>query len=86
MDLYPTPIPAGYTYKTRNFDGTFNEFYASVLILGETRKSYLVRIAVPLGNHRAGDRMTVRKHNVTLKAATPAHAREHDYSNAYWQK
>ena len=85
MNLYPTPITASYTYKTRNFDGTFNSFHASVLILGETEKSYLVQTSVPLGAHRVGDRLTVRKHNVRRKPEGPVPVRKYDYSNAYWQ-
>lgn len=86
MNLYPIPILASYIYKTRNFDGTYNSFYSSVLILGETEKSYLVQTSVPLGHHRVGDRLTVRKHNVRRKQAAQAPVREYDYRNAYWQK
>ena len=87
MTLYPTPVPASYTYWTRNYDGSYNRFYASVLILGETEKSYLVQTSVPLGSHRAGDRLTVRKHNVKPKGQSrrPS-SREHDYTNEFWNQ
>lgn len=92
---YPTPIRAGYTYKSRNWDGSYNYFHTSVEIIGETEKSYRVKLLNPVGPHHAGDVTTVRKHNVKFKkgekpASAPAPepeskpGREYDYTDAFW--
>jgi len=82
MKPFSDPIPGHYTYKSRNFDGSFNQEYTSVLILGETDRSFLVQILSPVGTHRKGDKMTVRKHNVRQKSTKP----EYDYTNAPWNR
>ena len=64
METYSTPVPASYTYRTRNFDGTFNLFHVKVNIVGESPKSYLVETLTPLAGIKRLSRMTVRKHNV----------------------
>lgn len=88
MNTYPTPIRGYYTYRTRNFDGTFNQFIVSVLVIGETEKRYKVKISAPLGSHRVGDIMTVCKHNVRIpgqQQPKPARLqRKFDYTNAFW--
>jgi hypothetical protein len=91
MKMYTMPVKGGYQYKKRNFDGSFNLFYLTVEVLGETEKSYLIRISVPVDGHPAKSTMTVRKHNVRLHgmstatpAPTPAPRRQHDYSTAWW--
>lgn len=87
MEMYDTPQRGNYTYRTRNFDGTFNTYYTSCDVLGESAASFLVRIMVPLGNHPARSTMTVRKHNVRLHGTTATPKRkEYDYSAAYWNK
>lgn len=86
MNMYATPLRGGYTYRTRNFDGTFNTFYTTVEVLGETAASFLIRILVPLGGHKAKSTMTVRRHNVRLHTEpNPAEEKpRHDYSDAWW--
>lgn len=80
---YPQPRSGRYTYRRRNFDGSFTVFYTSVLVLGESEKSYKVKITVSLGNHPAGDTLKVRKRNVSFGSTEP---RTHDYSDAYWNR
>ena len=70
-----------YTYRTRNYDGTFNQFHVMVEIVGETARSYRIRLLQPLYGHQIGKLMTVRRHNVRLnQQPTP----KHDHSNAWW--
>lgn len=89
MEMYAEPKRGGYTHRTRNYDGTFNTHYLTVEVLGETDKSYLVKVFVPIGGKPAGSRMTVRKHNVKIQGeqpvAAPRPARRYvDCTNAYW--
>ena len=70
-----------YTYRTRNYDGTFNQFHVLVEVIGETARSYRIRLLQPLYGHQIGKLMTVRRHNVRLNhLPTP----KHDHSNAWW--
>lgn len=70
-----------YTYRTRNYDGTFNQFHVLVEVIGETARSYRIRLLQPLYGHQIGKLMTVRRHNVCLnQQPTP----KHDHSNAWW--
>jgi len=87
--MYTKPVKGGYQYKRRNFDGTYTLYWLTVDVLGETEKSYLIRISVPLDGHPARSTMTVRKHNVKLngiQSAAPAPRRQHDYSTAWWNQ
>lgn len=87
MNMFPTPLAGSYTARTRNFDGSFNTFYTSCEVLGESAKMYTIRINVPIGRHKAKEPMTVRKHNVRLKEASPERCPvQHDYSDAWWNK
>lgn len=70
-----------YTYRTRNYDGTFNQFHVLVEVIGETARSYRIRLLQPLYGHQIGKLMTVRRHNVRLnQQPTP----KQDHSNAWW--
>lgn len=82
MNLYTTPLQGGYTYRTRNFDGSFNQFHISVEVIGETTRSYLVRLLTPLEGHPVRSTMTVRKHNVKVHSHT--RREQPDCSNAWW--
>lgn len=88
MNMFPTPLAGSYTARTRNFDGTFNTFYTSCWVLGESDKIYSIRVTTPICGHRANDTLTVRKHNVRLKDAAPKPSApvRHDYSEAWWNK
>ena len=83
MNMFPTPLAGSYTARTRNFDGTFNIYNTSCLVIGESDKSFLIKARVPIGRHKANDTMLVRKHNVRIKEAATA---RHDYSEAWWNK
>ena len=37
-----------YTYRTRNYDGSFNQFHVLVEVIGETARSYRIRLLQPL--------------------------------------
>lgn len=82
MNIYAVPMQGGYTFRTRNFDGTFNLFYISVEVIGETAKSYLIRLLAPIVGHPVRTTMTVRKHNV--KIHSHAQRGQHDCSDAWW--
>ncbi len=82
MNMYAQPIDGTYQYKQPNFDGTFRCQPVKVAVLGESDKQYLIRLILPMGNHRQNDTIKVRKHNVRLHAMTAK--REYDYSSAYW--
>ena len=86
--MFPSPLAGSYTARTRNFDGSFNTFYTSCLVLGESEKSYSIRVTTPICGHKANDTITVRKHNVKLKdtSPTPSKTVMHDYSEAWWNK
>ncbi len=40
-----------YTYRTRNYDGSFNQFHVLVEVIGETARSYRIRLLQPLYGH-----------------------------------
>lgn len=80
---YPAPMSATYRYRTRNFDGTFNLFTIPCLVLGETAASYIISTMRELCGLPKGHRMTVRKHNVTIK---PADSPRNDCTEAWWHK
>ena len=70
-----------YTYRTRNYDGTFNHFHVMVEIVGETVRSYRIRLLQPLIGHPIGTRMTVRRHNVRINRQPST---KPDHSKAWW--
>lgn len=88
MNLYATPKDGTYNYKSPNFDGTYNLQQVKVAVLGESEKQYLIRLALPVGNHRQNDQMKVRKHNVRVHGMTgsPSVRRTYDYSAAFWNE
>ncbi len=72
-----------YTYRTRNYDGTYNHFTVLVEVVGEVgSRSYRVRLLQPLVGYQIGKLMTVRRHNVQLHRPKPAV--RHDYTEAFW--
>lgn len=86
MNMYATPKEGTYSYKTPNFDGTFNLQQVKVAVLGESEKQYLIRLYCPMGHHRPNDQMKVRKHNVRVHGMSERLSvrRTYDYSDAYW--
>lgn len=88
MNMYATPREGTYDYKSPNFDGTFNLQQVKVAVLGESEKQYLIRLILPVGNHRQNDQMKVRKRNVRLHGMTdrPSARRKYDYSAAFWNE
>ena len=70
-----------YTYRTRNYDGSFNQFPVLVEVVGETVRSYRIRLLQPLYGHPIGKLMTVRRHNVRLNTQPSPKA---DHSEAWW--
>lgn len=88
MKMYTTPQEGTYSHKMPNFDGTFSVQQVKVAVLGESEKQYLIRLILPVGNHRQNDQMKVRKHNVRMHGmfATESIAAMQmpDYRNAWW--
>lgn len=86
--MYTTPREGTYSYKTPNFDGTFNVQQVKVAVLGESEKQYLIRLILPVGNHRQNDQMKVRKHNVQMHGMTVTESiaamQMPDYRNEWW--
>ena len=67
-----TTIAKGfYTYRTRNFDGSYNLVPVYVEVVGETSRSYRVRLLQPVDGYQPGRLMTVRRHNVRLCRPEP---------------
>ena len=88
MNMYTTPKEGSYSHKMPNFDGTFRVQQVKVAVLGESEKQYLIRLILPVGNHRQNDQMKVRKHNVRMHGMTdrPSVRRIYDYSAAFWNE
>lgn len=84
MNLYTETWTGAYTMKTPNFDGTFREQQVEVEVLGESVKSYLVKVRVPVRGRKAGESFPVRKHNVRRRDARPIERRVYDYTKAFW--
>ena len=90
MNMYTTPKEGTYSYKMPNFDGTFNVQQVKVAVLGESEKQYLIRLILPVGNHRQNDQMKVHKHNVRMHGmiatatATVRKRPAYDLSGAWW--
>ena len=88
MEMYATPKEGTYQHKMPNYDGTFRCQQVKVAVLGESEKQYLIRLILPVGNHRQNDRMKVRKHNVRLHEMIAPRLqrteRHYDYTNAFW--
>lgn len=88
MNMYATPKEGTYSYKMPNFDGTFRVQQVKVAVLGESEKQYLIRLILPVGNHRQNDQMKVRKHNVQMHGmiatATVSNRPACDHSGAWW--
>lgn len=86
--MYATPKEGTYDYKSPNFDGTFNLQQVKVAVLRESEKQYLIRLTLPVGNHRQYDQMKVRKHNVRVHGMTATESipamQMPDYRNAWW--
>lgn len=89
MNEYQEPKRGAYSYRKRNFDGSFSMQTLQVRVLGETgRDSYVIVVFVPINGRPAGSRMTVRKRNVRIQGEAPAarDERVYDYSEAYWNR
>ena len=77
-----TTVQGFYTHRTRNYDGTYNDFTVLVEVIGEKgRFSYRVRLLQPLVGYQIGKLMTVRRHNVRLRRPEPV---RHDCSSEWW--
>jgi len=72
---------ATYTARTRRPDGTFNLFHLPVEVVGETVRSYRVRLLRAFGRHPFGAVITVRRHNVRLARDPQPRA---DCSGQWW--
>ena len=86
MNMYTTPKEGTYSHKMPNFDGTFSVQQVKVAVLGESEKQYLIRLILPVGNHRQYDQMKVRKHNVRMHGMTETVSKRPvcDHSGAWW--
>lgn len=93
MKMYTTPQEGIYTVKTPDYNGGFVIEKTKVWVLGETDKSHLIQLRCDIRGHRGGDRLTVRKHNVSMPHLVRMSSgigpndkpiRQYDYSDAYW--
>lgn len=66
---YESSYEATYLYETTNYDGTFTRWHAKVLVLGETEKSYFIRLCEPVRSHAVGDVICVMKKKVRFPKA-----------------
>ena len=93
MKMYDKPVWGIYTVRKPDFKGGFFIEKTKVKVLGESEKMALIQLVCCVGNHRPGDRMKVRKHNVQTPQPTRVSTglspddkitKEYDYSDAYW--
>lgn len=61
---YEAPKQATYRFLTTNYNGTFSPWSTKVDVLGETEKSYIVRLREPIRDHFVGDKIRVGKKSV----------------------
>ena len=69
--MYVYPQTAQYLFETYNFDGTFTRWHTTVEVLGETVKSYLIKLKEPIRNHFIGDQIWVMKKKVRFPTVPP---------------
>lgn len=63
--IYEHPIPAKYRFLTPTFkDNKFRVWFVEVEVLGETEKSYLIKLKQATHNHLAGEEIWVAKKNI----------------------
>lgn len=67
--IYSTSYIATYLFETTNYDGTFTRWNTQVEVLGETDKSYLIKLKEPIRQHFAGDQIWVLKRKVRFPKA-----------------
>ena len=65
--LYTEPKSAKYKLFVHNFYGSFDKFILRCLVLGETDKTYLIKIFDFIPKHAPGDTFYVRKRNVIFE-------------------
>ena len=69
----PVLLRAIYEANGGDMEQTAHDLESVDLMLGTMKmrslinKQYLIRLALPVGNHRQNDQMKVRKHNVRLR-------------------
>ncbi len=66
---YDSPFEAMYLYETPNYDGTFTCWNTRVDVLGETAKSYFIRLRTELRGHLPGDVIRVMKKKIRFYKA-----------------
>ena len=67
--MYKVSKDAQYLFETYNFDGTFTRWRTAVEVIGESAKSYLIRLKEPIRNHCVGDKIWVMKKKVLIPKA-----------------
>lgn len=67
--MYKIPYEAVYMYETPNYDGTFTRWDTRVDVVGETTKSYFIRLRTELRGHIPGDVIRVMKKKVRFYKA-----------------
>lgn len=67
--MYATAFEATYLFETTNYDGTFTRWQARVDVLGETDKSYFVRLREPVRGNAPGAVIRVMKRKVRFPKA-----------------
>lgn len=63
---YPTAISGYYSYKVMTLNRQFTTRRTRVDVIGETDKTYRIRLKSRVGIRGAGDEMFVRRRNVVL--------------------
>lgn len=82
--IYETPCEATYLYETTNYDGTFNYWTTKVSVLGETAKSYFIKLCEPVPRHMAGDIICVMKKKVRFSKKTAYFSKKTVDLTQYW--
>ena len=78
--MYEHSQEAQYLFETCNFDGTFTRWRTAVEVLGETAKSYLIKLKEPIRNHCVGDQIWVMKKKVR-HTSVPLDTRHYWFNN-----
>lgn len=78
---YKYEIEGTYTYTVKDYDGRIISYNTKVTAIGESGKSYKVRLHAPIRNHCIGDVIIVQKKNVRFDTPNP---NKLDTVEAWW--
>lgn len=81
FQIYRYEIDGTYTYTIKEYDGRLSSYKTKITVIGESEKSYKIRLHMPIRNHCVGDIIIVQKKNVRLDTPNP---NKQDMTEAWW--